>query len=184
MLLIGGEIGGQRFAEAVVGEMDGLQFGGEGGVAAMIRPVGIQNADFRFRRLALQGGEMLLHEGEIGKRHGQTLRAMEGGESVGIKRGEAVMTRSGRGFAVRGQGGVGEIFFTRFDGVDQPVAQAGAGVIVQIAAKAVGDGAGDARIAKAGVQETQALFGGIGALVKLAGQGFDDEGEIACRQGT
>ena len=79
-----GVVGSQCLAEGAVREADVVQLGSEGGVAAVIRPVGVEDADFRFAGIAAFRLVVTLDMGEVGRRHGEAVRSVPGGEAVGI----------------------------------------------------------------------------------------------------
>ena len=164
-----GVVGGQCLAEGAVREADVVQLGGEGGVAAVIRPVGVEDADFRFAGVAAFRLVVTLDVGEVGGRHGEAVRGVPGGKAIGIQRAEAVVTRHGGCGVIRRQAGVGEVLFAAVDGVDEVGAQFFPRSVVQVAFKQPGGGAGDDGRREGIVQQAQALSGGIGALVVLPG---------------
>ena len=132
---VSGEIVGKCRTELRLREGDVVQDGGKGGVAAVVRPVGIKYADFRFARLALFLLEVFLYQLQIGKRHGEALRGMPGGKPVAVERVETVVTRHRCGGVMRRQRRFGKVFFAAFDGVNQVLAQLGARRFVQLALK-------------------------------------------------
>ena len=109
----------------------------------MIRPVGVEDADFRFAGVAAFRLVVTLDMGEVGGRHGETVRGVPGGKAIGIQRAEAVVTRHGGCGVIRRQAGVGEVLFAAVDGVDEVGAQFFPRSVVQVAFKQPGDGAGD-----------------------------------------
>ena len=54
-------------------DRDPLQFGGEGGVAAVVAPVGIQNAELRLARIATLAAEVAHHLAQVVGIHRQTV---------------------------------------------------------------------------------------------------------------
>ena len=177
-------VGSQCLAEGAVREADVVQLGGEGGVAAVIRPVGVEDADFRFAGVAAFHLVVMLDVGKVGRRHGEAVRRVPSGETVAIQRAEAVVTRHGRCGVIRRQAGVSEVLFAAVDGVDEMGAQFFPRSVIQVAFKQPSGGAGDDGRREGIIQQTQALSGGIGALVVLPGQRLDDEGVVRFRQGV
>ena len=58
---------------------DGVEFGAEGGVTAMVAPVGVEYPEFGLGRLALFGGEILHHLAQVRRAHRQTPLFAESG---------------------------------------------------------------------------------------------------------
>ena len=112
-----------------------MQGGGERRVAAVVRPVGVKHADFRLAWLALFLLEILLHQLQIGKGHGETLRGVPGGKTVAVERVEAVVTRHRVGGLMRRQRRFRQILLAALNGVNQMLAQLGARRFVQLALK-------------------------------------------------
>ena len=179
-----GEIGGECRAEVRLRECDVVQGGGEGGMTAVVRPVGIEHADFRLARLALLCAEVFLHQLQVGKGHGKALCGVPGGKCCFVQRGKAVVTRHGSGGVMRRQRRFGEVFFAAVDGVDEMLTQLGACLLVQRAFKQPRLRAGNHGRREGVIEQAQALHGGVGALVKLPRQRLNDEGEIRLGQGV
>ena len=157
-----------------VGDVHGVQMGGEGGVAAVVGPVGVHHPDLG------DGGVPLLLVPEVGLEelqvvqvHGQTQGGqqpaqtglVQGGEALndGHVVGDVVSTDQGGGLF---RGGLPALH-----GVDEVVldlVQVGLG---QLALQDVHLGVGDEGAVHSG-HELDALGAGVGALVELAGQGL------------
>ena len=166
---IAGEIGSECRAEVRLREYDVVQGGGKRRVAAVVRPIRIQHADFRLAWLAVLLLEITLHQLQIGKRHGKALRGVPGGKTVAVKRVETGITRYRIGGMIRRQRRFRQILLAALNGVNQMLAQLGARGVVQRTFKQPRLRAGNHRRREGVIEQAQALHRGIGALVELAG---------------
>ena len=160
-------------------ELDRLQFGEEGRVAAVVGPIRVEQLDLRDRRLAAGlVAEVRLAELQVGVGHREAELLAEGGEGGDVL-GQEARERSDRGRRGRGateRGGLGEVGFAGVDRIDQ-VGLDALQVFGRGAAYHEGAGRGDDRAFAAG-DDLEALRGRIGALVELAGQELDREGRL------
>ena len=153
-----------------------LEGGPEGGVAAVVGPVGVNHADLGDRGHAALAGKVALAEGDVREVHGEAQLVDHGLELRLVELQEAVEDlHVGRlGVALAQRGALLEARLARLDGVDDVVLDGcerlvGAGALDYVDLGAAHDGAlalGD---------ELDALSGGVGALVKLAGQRLHGE---------
>ena len=159
-----------------------VQDGAEGGVAAVIGPVGVDHADLGDGGVAILIAEVLLAEGDVRLVHGKTALGDKGGKAGLVELAEAVEHLDGLGLGglhvqrlgqvERGDAGLDGVHHVMLDGLY--------GSLVQIARDHI-DLGGAHGGALALADELHALAGGVGALVKLAGQEFDGkDGAIAC----
>ena len=159
-----------------------IQDGAEGGVAAVVGPIGVDHADLGDGGVAVLIAEVLLAEGDVRLVHGKTAIGDKGGKTGLVELAEAVKHLDGRrigglhvqrlGQVERGNAGLDGVHHVVLDGLD--------GGLVQGARDHI-DLGGAHGGALALADELHALAGGVGALVKLARQEFDGEdGAIAC----
>ena len=155
------------------GVVDGhlVQNGAEGGVTAVVGPVGVDHADLGDGGITLLLGEILLAEGDVVQIHGQAIVGDELGQLLPAQTnkageglhggGDGIFHRQSGLFGQIGLAGlhrVDDVFFHRFQLLGGDIA------LQQVEA-----GAAHHR-ALALADELDALAGGIGPLVKLAGQ--------------
>ena len=79
----------QLRGEARLVVLDGGQLGVEGGVAAVVRPVGIQRGQLYLGRSAALGAEVILDGLQVGQRHGHAVGCEQLGQAFVIQLGEA-----------------------------------------------------------------------------------------------
>ncbi len=160
----------------LVVNLDVLELGAEGSVAAVVRPIGVDDANLGDGGVALLAGEVLLAELDIGEVHGQAALGDEAGKSGLVKLGEAGegldVFRDGDFHLERGLGG--EAGLAGLDGVDDVVLDGLDVGGAKLAGEHVDLRGANAR-ALAGADELYALAGRVGALIELAGQVLDGE---------
>ena len=158
-------------------DLDLVEHGAERGVAAVVRPVGVDDADLGDRGVAALLGEVLLAEADVGEVHGQPALGDEGGEAGLVELAEAVEDLDGLGIGNLGGEGLGllERGEPRLDRVHHVVRGGVDGALVERALDEV-DLCGAHGGALALGDELDALARGVGALVELAGQELDGEG--------
>ena len=158
----------------VIGDLHLVQVGGEGGVAAVIRPVGVHHPHLGEGGIAaLLVPEVGLEEGEIGQIHGQGVlgqhplqtRAVQGGEALQHGHG------SGDGVVLAEGGGLVQRRLPALHRVDEVAAGlgrllGGEGPLQHV------DGGGADGGALPAVHHLDTLGAGVGPLVVLAGQGL------------
>ena len=157
-------------------DVDLVQLGAEGGVAAVVGPVGVDHFDLGDGGLAALLAEVFLAEFEVGQIHGQTALVDEALAGFGVH-----LVETGDGLDLAGhrhlglQGFLGfQAGFAGLDRVDH-VALDGVRVGVgQVALERVHLGGADRRAFALG-DELDAFGGGIGPLVELAGQELGGE---------
>ncbi len=168
---------------AVEGGLDDLvvdrdvgEHGAEGGVTAVVGPIGIDHADLGDGRVAALVEEVLLAKRDVGLVHGKTALGDESRQLLVRELAEAVEHLDGLGVGNLGGERLGllEAGETRLDGVHHVVLD---GVDIRIGKAAGQDvdlgGAHGGALALA--DELDALARGVGALVELAGQELDGE---------
>ena len=153
----------------------------EGGVAAVVRPIGVDHADLGDGGVALLlVAEVGLAEGDVVLVHGQTVVAHKGRKTRRIQgrkarerlhRGGDVVVHLQRRRAVEGG-------LARLDRVDQRAADGGHLLVRDLAVKEIDLGRAHGGPLAAGL-ELDALGGGVRALVELAGQVLDGQGPFA-----
>ena len=159
-----------------------VQDGAEGGVAAVIGPVGVDHADLGDGGVAILIAEVLLAEGDVRLVHGKAALGNKGGKAGFVELAETVEHLDGLGLGGLHVQRLGQIERgdARLDGVHHVVLDGINGGLVQSARDHI-DLGGAHGGALALADELHALAGGVGALVKLARQEFDGkDGAIAC----
>ena len=159
-----------------------VQDGAEGGVAAVIGPVGVDHADLGDGGVAILIAEVLLAEGDVRLVHGKAALGNKGGKAGLVELAEAVEHLDGLGLGGLHVQRLGQVERgdARLDGVHHVVLDGIDGGLVQGARDHI-DLGGAHGGALALADELHALAGGVGALVKLARQEFDGkDGAIAC----
>ena len=170
----------QRTVVSVV-EVHVLQLGGEGGVATVVAPVGVEYADFGHCWVAmLLVVEVALDMFEVGKGHCQTQRVVELAQ---LKLGHILKTVERDDVSrlvevVDKCFGLDLIGQAAVDGIDAVFAYGFLLGIGEGSTDDVGRGRLDDRLL-AVVEQAAALFGAVGTLVELARQVFDREAEVA-----
>ena len=160
-----------------------LQLGGEGGMAAVIRPVGIQHADFRHGRISFFfPGKIVLDMLEILEGHCQAQRGIQ---SLQLLLGQILETV--KNFHIRGFFKHGfqrfRLYHIRFPGihrVDAVCLYSVKLVIRQLSGNQIGYRRPDDRLFLF-VQKLHALQGRIRSLVKLSGQKFHGKNSSVLR---
>ena len=161
------------FQEGIV-DGDFFDFGGEGGVAAVVAPVGIQDAELGLERIAALGLEITHDLAEVVGVHGQPVVLAEGGEfAFGHLReaGEVLERLHIRLLVLLQHGEVLTAAFHRVDVVVGYPVQVGLGkaVVEYQQARAF-----DADVCL-GVDQVHAVHGGRCSLVELAGDVFHSQ---------
>ena len=159
-----------------------VQDGAEGGVAAVVGPVGVDHADLGDGGVAVLIAEVLLAEGDVCLVHGKAAIGDKGGKAGLVELAEAVEHLDGLGLGSLHVQRLGQVERgdARLDGVHHVVLDGLDGGLVQVARDHI-DLGGAHGGALALADELHALAGGVGALVKLARQEFDGkDGAIAC----
>ena len=159
-----------------------VQDGAEGGVAAVVGPVGVDHADLGDGGVAVLIAEVLLAEGDVCLVHGKAAIGDKGGKAGLVELAEAVEHLDGLGLGSLHVQRLGQVERgdARLDGVHHVVLDGIDGGLVQSARDHI-DLGGAHGGALALADELHALAGGVGALVKLARQEFDGkDGAIAC----
>ena len=148
-----------------------VQNGAEGGVAAVVGPVGVDQANLGDGGVAVFAAEILLAEHDVGVVHRQALLVAEGFQRGVVQRGKAVQRfhLGGNGkFHLQG-GALCEVCLACLHRVDDILLDGGEVLLGQIAVQQIDAGAAHVG-ALALAQQLDALAGRVGALVKLTGQ--------------
>ena len=152
-------------------------------MAAVIGPVGVQDTDLGHGRIpVLFPGEILLDKTEILEGHGQVQRSVELPQRRFIHIGKALQHRYVRRFRIN----VCQCFrllqagLPGIHGIDAVALDPVKFVVTDPAGQDIGPGCTDHRFLVL-IQELDALDGGIGPLVELAGQGLHAEDPGAFR---
>ena len=159
-----------------------IQDGAEGGVTAVVGPIGVDHADLGDGGVAVLIAEVLLAEGDVRLVHGKAALGDKGGKAGLVEFAETVEHFDGLGLGGLHVQRLGQVERgdARLDGVHHVVLDGLDGVFVQSARDHI-DLGGAHGGALALADELHALAGGVGALVKLARQEFDGkDGAIAC----
>ncbi len=154
------------FDEGIV-HADVRQLGGEGRVAAVVAPVGVEDAQLRLGRVTALLTEVQHHLAQVVGVHGQAPVAAEGGE-VGLGHvGESIeggQRPDSRGFLA---GDDREVFLAALHGVDEIAAHGGHPLVGEVVVEDQQAAAADVHL-RGGVDEVHAVQGRGGALVELA----------------
>ena len=167
----------------VVVYLDALEAGVEGGVAAVVGPVGVDDAQLGDGGLAPGGGEMRTHAGQVCRRHGQGSLLDEGSQLVVAHAGEGRKRLDAARFQGALAQGLGQLGggLAGLHGVYDIVLHPPEILVGEAAAQYVDVGRAHLR-ARAGADELDALGAGVGALVELAGQRLDGKGALVGRE--
>ena len=87
------QLGLDFFAHEGIIHGDGLEFGGEGGVAAVVAPVGVEYPELGLARIAAFPAEIVHHFGEVVGVHRQTPLPAEPGIGLGLHLNESAHIR-------------------------------------------------------------------------------------------
>ena len=170
-----GTAGGDIF---LIGPLDGLILkadlvdgGGEGGVAAVIGPVGVDHADLGDGGLPAFAAEVVLAEGDVVQVHGQAVAADEGGKLLPAQSAKAFQGLHGGGDVVIDLQGLGHVHggLSGLHGVDDVFLDLRYLLGTEGAVEQVHLGGAHLRPLGLG-DDLDALGGGVGPLVKLTGQ--------------
>ena len=161
-------------------DVDVIQMGGEGGVAAVVGPVGVHHPDLG------DGGVPLLLVPEIGLEelqvvqiHGQTQGGQQLLQGLLVHGGKAAHHGHGGGHVVLPLQGLGLVQggSAALHGVDEVLLDFLQLLLGQLTHEEVHLGGGDEGAVHAGLQ-LDALLTGVGALVVLAGQGLHSQDAV------
>ena len=160
-----------------------IELGAEGGVTAVVGPVGVDDANLGDGRVAVLVGEVVLAELEVREIHGEATVHEEGLEAGVVELAEAVEHLDGLwlGHVHLERSLGGERRLARLDRVDDVVLDGGEVLVREVAFEHVDLGGAHVR-AVAGAHELHALARGVGALVELSGQVLDGE-DAGARRG-
>ena len=150
---------------------DLLQDGGEGGMAAMVAPVGVQDAEFCLGRIPALGLEVVHHFPEVGRVHRQAVALAEGEVLLRGQVDEARQVLEGLHIGLLAERKDGKVLFAAFHRVDE--------IVPDLRERLVRDGVLEDHQAGAldldvrfRVDQMDAVHGGGGPLVELAGNVF------------
>ena len=144
-----------------------LNLRGKGGVAAMVAPVGIQDAEFRFRRIPALFPEVLHHLAEVVDIHSQAVLFAEGGEILLLHGGKAGKVFQGLHIGLFPKGQHAQVLGTAFHRIDEITGNAGKGLRRKVVVKDEKAGALDLHLC-ARINEMDAVHGRRGPLVELS----------------
>ena len=163
-------------AHLLVVDHDVGELGAERGMAAMVRPVGIDHLDLGDGRAAFLAREILLAKRDVGKVHRQTALLDELGKTRLVQIEETLDDLDGLGRRVGDleRFARNEARLARLDRVDDVVLHRSERIVGALALDDVDLREGDVG-ALALADELDALRRGVGALVELAGQRLDGE---------
>ena len=191
VLLVAAGLGTQRHITVKGGlyqlviDFDIVNDRAEGGVAAVVRPVGVDQPDLGDGRVTMLGFEVILAEHDVGVIHSQTLLGAECLQRVIVQRGESVqrLDLGGDGELHLQGGALLKGGLAGLDRVDDILFNSGQIIGSQLAVQQIDAGRADIR-ALALTQQLDALAGRVGALVKLAGQILDRKDRLSLGQGV
>ena len=163
-------------AHLLVVDHDVGELGAERGMAAVIRPVGVDHLDFGDGRTALLAREILLAKRDVRKVHRQTALLDEPGKTCLVQIEETLDDLDGLGRRVGDleRFARNEARLARLDRVDDVVLHRSERIVSALALDDVDLREGDVGTLTL-ADELDALRRGVGALVELAGQRFDGE---------
>ena len=150
--------------------LDGGQLGVEGGVAAVVRPVGIQRGQLYLGRSAALGAEVILDGLQVGQRHGHAVGCEQLGQAFVIQLGEARVLLQRLNLAHARTAQDAQVLLPRFDRVDEE----GAHGVIHRSIENIQRCRGDLRL-RFRAEQAQGLLGGIGTLVVLARKRLDSK---------
>ena len=167
------EVQSERILDLVLCErlLDGdlLQFGRKGRVAAMVAPVGIQNAQLRLVGIAAFAAEITDHLGEVVGIHRQALRFAVVRQVGLLHPSEPVEHRHGLHRGLLRVVQHREVLFAGLDGIDVVTADAAERLVRQIAVENEQLRRFDPHVGLR-VDQPHAIHGRSGPLIELAGQ--------------
>ena len=182
-LLAGGQIAFPGRGRVGVQQLDAIDGGVEGGMAAVIGPVGVQHSQLGHAGVPLLTGEIVAAAAQVGQVHGQTVFADVGGQLGVVRFAESFKQGHVRGLRVdRGQSvELFQLGLTALHRVDEVLFDG-----LQLRCREVALQQIDAGVAHQGPfaagDQLHALGRGIGPLIELAGQGFHRQHAVGCGQ--
>ena len=167
------QVEGQRILDFVLDERlldgDALEFGREGRMAAVVAPVGIQNAQLRLVGIASLAAEVLDHLVEVVGIHRQPHPLAVGFQFVVRHLAEALEHPDGLHLGLLHVAEDREILFARLNGVDVVVADTGQLLLGDAVIEEQHLGRADVHL-RLGIDQPHAVHGRSGPLVELAGK--------------
>ena len=169
----GFQVGFVGLLQQGVFKMDAVNDGAEGGVTAVVRPVGVDHPDFRDGGVPVLADKVGLAEGNVIQIHGQAILTDESIQTFPVQLGKAVQGGNlGGDFILDGQ------CFGNFQGcfpalhrVDDILLKLRNFRLREVAVQGVDLGGADQGTLALG-DNLDTLGGGVGPLVELTGQGF------------
>ena len=155
---------------------DAVDDGAEGGVAAVIGPVGVDHPDFGDGGVPILLLEVALAEGDVVQIHGKAILLDEGSQTVPVQTDEARKScHLGGDVVLNSQSVIGiQRSLPGLHGVDDILLDGGNVGIPQVAVQGVDLGGADQGTLPLR-DDLDALGGGVGSLVELTGQGLHGE---------
>ena len=150
-------------------DRDILEVGREGGVAAVVAPVGIENPEFGFIGVAALAAEVVDHLAQVVGVHRQAVALAVGLQLLLAHLAEAFEHRHELHLGMLEVGQTAEVLLARLDGVDVVVADAGQLLVGHAVVEEQQLGRTDVDPGR-GVNQPHAVDGRRGALVELAGK--------------
>ena len=160
---------------------DLVNHGAEGGVPAVVGPVGVNHAQLGQRGVAALFGEVVKADVEVGLVHGKAVVGQKGGL---VLHGAKALEHRHAGGDVKalGQRVVGgKLGLARLHGVDEVGLDARDVLLAELSREQVDAGGAHGGPLALG-ENLDALRGRVGALVELAGQVLNGKGRIGLRQ--
>ena len=172
----GGEVGFVGLLEQRIGKGNIVNDGAEGGVPAMIGPVGVDHPDFRDGGVPVLADKIGLAEGDVIQVHGQAIVVDEILQPLLVQLGEALQGGNLGGNLIGNGQGFRDLqgSFPALHRVNHILLELRQLFLGQIAVQGVDLSGADQGTFALG-DDLDALGGGIGPLVKLTGQGLHGE---------
>ncbi len=153
---------------------DGVQLGVEGGVAAVVAPVGVEYPQLGLGGVPLLIAEVLHHLGEVVGVHGQAPLGAECGIFLRLHGSEAFQDAGGTDLGLVGKVQLGKVLLAGLHRIDIIMADSVQSRVRHVVVKYYESRAADHYVC-GGVDQMHAVLGGRGSLVELAGDVFHGE---------
>ena len=167
------------------GELHSVDGGQEGGVTAVVGPVGVDDLQLGHGGVTVLGAEVVTAEAQVVQVHGQTIVCHHGCQTILVQVTEALQGGHGLGDLIGHHQGLEGLQggLAGFHGVNEVLLDGCHFVAGQVANQLIDTGGADQRTVALG-QDLDALGGGVCTLVELTGQVLHSKDDAALRQGV